>query len=289
MKTNLKFCPPPVVKMLSMLIMALIMVCMPNIAFADKWEQKADMPTGRVGLSVAEANRKIYAIGGLTPSGVSSIVEEYDPLLDKWTKKADMPATLFYHASTTANGKIYVIGGFPNVSTVFEYDPLSDTWKTKSPMPSPKCCFTAYNIGGKIFALGGYSDGNNLTASLSVCTYDPELDQWAKLDDIPDAFSMVESTSACVGDKIYFFGGFTKNLREHTRVFVFDVQNLKWKMLDAKTIRRSFGVAGNINDKIYVIAGEDPFQAWKGLSNVEEYDIATDTIINKTEIPHRRG
>jgi len=54
-------------------------------------------------------------------------------------------------------------------------------------------------------------------------------------------------------------------------------------------MRRDFAVAGNINDKIYIIGGEDPFQAWKGFSDVEEYGIATDTITKKTDMPNRRG
>jgi len=45
----------------------------------DKWEKGLDMPTARAWLSSSVANEKIYVIGGRTPHGVLSVVEEYMP------------------------------------------------------------------------------------------------------------------------------------------------------------------------------------------------------------------
>jgi N-acetylneuraminic acid mutarotase len=259
------------------------------LALGDEWVKKADMPTARVGLSVCEVNGKIYAIGGLTPNGDSSAIEEYDPILDKWTKKANMPTPRFYCASAAINGKIYVMGGWTGLSTVEEYDPLSDSWKTKSPMPSTKICFPAHAINGTIYVLGGYANAQ-LAPSLSVYTYNPELDQWSKLDDIPQGYAMAESTSTSVEDNIYFFGGCNPtNIIPYDKVFVFNTQTLKWKMLEAQPVRRNLAVAENINDKIYLIGGEDPLQGWRGLSDVEEYNINTDIITKKLDMPDRRG
>jgi hypothetical protein len=54
-------------------------------------------------------------------------------------------------------------------------------------------------------------------------------------------------------------------------------------------VPRILGTAGIINDKVYFIGGVNNFQICVGMSNVEEYDIKTDTISNKPEMPNRRG
>ncbi|HGJ64113.1 TPA: sigma-70 family RNA polymerase sigma factor, partial [bacterium] len=120
------------------------------------WEKRADMPTGRIVLSVAEVNGKIYAIGGL----VSSENEEYDPQLDKWTKKTKMPTARFGHSTTAINGKIYAIGGSNAgnqgiLSVVEEYDPKADSWQRKKDMPDVKYYHSAVAINNKIYIFGG--------------------------------------------------------------------------------------------------------------------------------------
>jgi RNA polymerase sigma factor (sigma-70 family) len=254
------------------------------------WAKKADMPTARVCFSVTEVNGKIYVISGLSQNGASSTVEEYDPLLDKWTIKANIPTPRLLFCSVAANGKIYAMGGDPNLSTVEEYDPLTNTWKIKSPMPSGKSSPSAFTINGKIYVLGGYADSRQLTASLSFYSYDPEIDQWLQLNDIPPAFAMAESTQVVYKDDIYFLGGVNPaNWQAIEKIIVYNTKSDTWKMMKSSIVTRNFGVAGIINDKIYFIGGEDWRQAWKGLSDVEEYDIATDTISKKLEMPNRRG
>lgn len=87
----------------------------------NKWTKKADMPTGRAGLSTSVVNGFIYALGGQIASGEKvyltekpislSIVEKYDPITDKWTKISDMPTARYAISTAEVNGKIYVLGG----------------------------------------------------------------------------------------------------------------------------------------------------------------------------------
>jgi hypothetical protein len=67
-----------------------------NVA-EDSWVSKAPSHQARGGLGVAAVNEKIYAIGGMTASGIWPVRggligtnEEYDPVADKWTYKASM-------------------------------------------------------------------------------------------------------------------------------------------------------------------------------------------------------
>ncbi len=87
----------------------------------DKWTKKANMPTGRAGLSTSVVNGFIYAMGGQIPSGEKvflterpislSVIEKYDPKTDKWTKISDMPTARYAITTAEVNGKIYVLGG----------------------------------------------------------------------------------------------------------------------------------------------------------------------------------
>ena len=87
----------------------------------NKWIRKADMPTGRAGLSTSVINGIVYAIGGQTASGEKfflterpislSTVEKYDPKIDRWTKASKMPTARYAIATEAINGKIYVFGG----------------------------------------------------------------------------------------------------------------------------------------------------------------------------------
>lgn len=87
----------------------------------NKWTKKADMLTGRAGLSASTVNGFIYVIGGQTASGEKvflnerpvslSIVEKYDPVMDNWIKISDMPTARYAITTAEVNGKIYVLGG----------------------------------------------------------------------------------------------------------------------------------------------------------------------------------
>ncbi|MEK7396678.1 MAG: kelch repeat-containing protein [Candidatus Poribacteria bacterium] len=87
----------------------------------DKWTKKADMPTGRAGLSTCVIDGIIYAMGGQIASGekvilterpvILPVMEKYDPATDIWTKMADMPTARYAISTEVVNGKIYVFGG----------------------------------------------------------------------------------------------------------------------------------------------------------------------------------
>merc|ERR1712039_21005 len=72
------------------------------------WEQVADMPTARCGISAAVANCFIYVIGGNGDGFISvaddsklDIVERYDPQTDAWERVATMPTARSHLAAVT--------------------------------------------------------------------------------------------------------------------------------------------------------------------------------------------
>jgi N-acetylneuraminic acid mutarotase len=80
----------------------------------NRLDTAASLNTGRWYFGAAEANGKIYAIGGLysfeTDSSLAS-VEEYDPAQNAWIIKAALLTARFGCAAVSWQGKIYVVGG----------------------------------------------------------------------------------------------------------------------------------------------------------------------------------
>jgi RNA polymerase sigma factor (sigma-70 family) len=242
-----------------------------------KWENKADMPTGRALCSSCVLNGKVYVIGGINNSRYIATAEEYDPKLDKWTTKADMPTPRCNTATVEVSGKIYVIGGWNEsrgLSVIEEYDPINNIWEKKTPMPSAKTNASATYINGKIYVLGGNSI-EGVTDSLSFFIYDPAIDQWEKLDDVPDIYSATGSSIFVADSKIYLLGGSNHKLMEYQKnVIIYDIQTKKWNKGSELPIKR-IGMAGGMIDRnIFLIGGH----ALNGdLPQIEVYNIDTDS------------
>ncbi|HGJ64255.1 TPA: hypothetical protein ENS27_02570, partial [bacterium] len=107
MKANLKFCPP-IVKMLSMLIITLIVACMADISLAGEWTKKANMLRANCQFSACAFNNEIYIFGG--SEGGRTTCEKYNPANDTWEKRANMPHSRQAPMTAVVNGKIYVFG-----------------------------------------------------------------------------------------------------------------------------------------------------------------------------------
>lgn len=130
----------------------------------DRWEPKASLSQGNLGVAAATVNSKIYAMGwGVADNGVRprSDVYEYDPTLDKWTKKADMPTTRYAISATAVNWKIYAVGGASSfnpyriVPTVEIYDPNTDMWEKGINLPNARAYHVSAIVDGRIYIIGG--------------------------------------------------------------------------------------------------------------------------------------
>ena len=172
----------------------------------DTWEQKANMPTARAGVSVSVVDGKIYAIGGSQtktiqiPRGFSSeseevaTVEMYDPVTDTWTQKADMP-TPRKTITCVVDGKIYAVGGWlntneqPQLETVVVYDPATDTWTKAQSMNCARCSAAISVVNGEIYVIGGLGEfqiEDQLDTYLSnVEVFNPKTNQWQEKTDMP--------------------------------------------------------------------------------------------------------
>jgi N-acetylneuraminic acid mutarotase len=269
MKANIRFLyPPPVVKMLSMLIMALVLMGVSSLSFADKWEQKADMLAPNCQFAACEFNNEIYIFGG---AAGQTRVEKYNPVSNTWEKRADMPHSRLAGMAAEVNGKIYVFGNCQNETPVDVYDPVSNTWETKSDMPNSFRGLAGIAVlNDKVYIIGGFSNTNQTTYP-DIDVYDTKTDTWEKKKPSPIPR---DSFGACaVNGKIYIISGYTPNGDVSTVWEYEPIQETWTKKTDIPTIRDAFTV-NVIAGKIYCIGGFNFNINQTALSTFDVYDQA---------------
>lgn len=84
---------------------------------AGAWATLAPMTDARQDFACAVLNGQIYAIGGLSPGGIVTTTEVYDPFTNTWSVTASLPTPRFHLAAAVLNGTIYTIGGDSIVSS----------------------------------------------------------------------------------------------------------------------------------------------------------------------------
>lgn len=173
---------------------------------APRWQARASLTLPRAGLALAVYENRLYALGGEAASGVTGMVERYDPQADAWEARQSKPLPVADITAGVIGGKIYIPGGRladgSSSDTLEIYDPARDSWSRGARLPGPRCAYALAVFEGKLYLFGGW-DGKGDTAS--TFRYDPELDEWEILEPMPTARSFA---GAAVADgKLYVLGG----------------------------------------------------------------------------------
>jgi N-acetylneuraminic acid mutarotase len=127
---------------------------------ADRWEQRAPMPTGRDHIGALAVGNLIYVVGGRVNSfhTNSNLHHIYDPAQDKWEARNPLPTARSGHGAVYYRDKIFVMGG-EGTNRVFgqneAYDPQTDKWEHYTPMLTPRHGLGAVAIGDAIYVAGG--------------------------------------------------------------------------------------------------------------------------------------
>jgi len=186
-----------------MLIIALFIVCLSDMAFAGEWTKKAEMleESGNAQFSATVFNNEIYIFGG--SNGGHSLCQKYTPHTDTWTKLANMPHSRQAPMTAAVNGKIYVFGNMQAKTPTGIYDPITDTWETKSDMPNCRSLAGTIILGDKVYIMGGYFIGGNIIYS-DIDVYDTKTDTWEKKKPMP--WTRVSFGACMINGKIYVIG-----------------------------------------------------------------------------------
>ncbi|MCX5786275.1 MAG: fibronectin type III domain-containing protein [Elusimicrobia bacterium] len=245
----------------------------------NKWTTKAVLPTGRSDLAGAAIGGKVYAIGGVSGSFLTTN-EAYDPVTATWGTKAPMMMVRGTFPGVVAGGKIYAIGGYNSTGQQNqneEYDPVADTWTIKPVMPTARAAQGIAAVGGKIYVVGG-DTGTTWTNANEE--YNPVTNTWTTgIAVMPTARKYLVAES--YGGKIYAIGGM--NAGNLTTNEAYDPVANTWTPKAAIPMAPGRQpAAAVIGGKIYVTGGSNT------LTYNQVYDLLADTWTIKAAIPTGR-
>jgi hypothetical protein len=176
-----------------------------------QWGMRASLLEPLSELALAEANGKLYLMGGYPQSRVTArTVQVYDIATNSWSFGPQLPLPNNHGMAASVNGKIYLIGGQTQaddppgtnsyVNTVYELDPVVGVWVTKAPMPTARSSGVAVALNGKIYVAGG-----RLPRGADFAVYDPAANTWEVLPNLPTQRN--HFTGAAIDGYIHYAGG----------------------------------------------------------------------------------
>lgn len=177
------------------------------VPISSRWEPQPDLPTPRTGMAVTTYENKIYAIGGDSLSGVTNVVEAYDPGTKLWSTLLEKPTAVAFASAEVIGGDIFVPGGITSdgkPTDVLEvFTPAAGLWQVRSPLPQALSSYSMVAFEGRLYLFGGWTGEKAVD---DVYEYDPQLDKWNIKTPLPTARR--SSGAAVIGNLIYVVGGF---------------------------------------------------------------------------------
>ena len=174
-----------------------------------EWGLRAPLIENNSEFALAEANGKLYVLGGYPPSRQTArTVQIYDIASDKWQLGPQLPQPNNHGMAAAVNGKIYLIGGQTTddqqgasaVDMVYELDPAKGEWVEKARMPTARSGGVAVVHDGRIYVAGGRVPRGN-----DFAVYDPAADRWEVLPNLPSQRNHI--TGAAINGRIHIVGG----------------------------------------------------------------------------------
>ena len=229
----------------------LIFILFPAVLFAQ-WEYVEPMPTAREGLTVAELDGRIYAIGGRDDwffTGLD-VVEIYDPVTNSWTAGPAIRYPRIYASAAVHNGKIFLFGGrngFVLVNEIEMFDPAEGHWEEIGYMFSREG-LSATTYGDSIIVLGGKTSFVNYSPFANI--YDPVNIVWG--DSLPNYPILRAGHGAvAVGDSLYIMGGVGYGMLSNVSVY----DGHEWQEGPELPLEIGNTGAAVLNGDIYLVGG----------------------------------
>lgn len=178
----------------------------PERVATQRWSAGAPLPQQRSRLALASDGKRLYAIGGETPGGVTGDLTVFDPNTNGWLPLAAKPTPVANIGGGFLGGRIYVPGGSTldgGVSDVLEiYDPATDRWETGPALPRPLTGYASVAWNGKLYLFGGWSE-QSLRAETLI--FDPSSQAWSEGPPLPAPRAF--SGATVLMDVFYVVGG----------------------------------------------------------------------------------
>jgi N-acetylneuraminic acid mutarotase len=192
--------------------------------------------------------------------------------------------------------KSWLLTGFIIVLLMFSSISFAkvDEWIKKADMSTARGYLSTSEVNGKIYAIGGmnYVNGGVCTTLQAVEAYDPALDKWTVMTNMPT--SRCYMIACTVNGKIYAIGGMTSVAASCSNVEEYDPTSNRWTKKNGMPIARFCLAGAVVKGRIYAIGGATDMvlQGNNGVEictlAVEEYDPVSDKWIEKADMPTAR-
>ncbi len=202
-------------------------------------------------------------------------------------------------AGAALDDKLYLVGG-RGMKPVEEYNPATNSWKVMASTPLEMHHFQAVTYNDKIYVIGAFTGGYpHETGVPNVYIYDPEINEWEKSHEIPEARRRGATGVVLHNDKFYIMGGAADGHWGDNRNYMdeYDPKTGKWRELpDMPRVRDHFS-AVVVDGKIYASGGRKSFAA-EGYGfeltygEVDVYDFETnswETLPESMNLPTQRA
>lgn len=262
-----------------------------------QWLQRANFPgASRSRAAAFTIGDKIYVMGGYSASTGATMKDfwSYDIPTNTWLHKANFPGPERYGAATfVVNGKGYISTGANDngyLDDNWQYDPVTDNWIQKTGLPAGQAQHEnqrreafAFAIGNKGYLGGGdgWVFGPNSTtnyAFFDLWEYNPGIDAWAHISDLPDFLGRDMSIGVAFNGKAYVGLGCNVDQTSGWQSFwEYDpVANTWTAKADFPTIYDTDAGAFVLDSEIYVVGGVK-FNAVALTAQVHKYNVSSDT------------
>ncbi|MER5916010.1 carboxypeptidase regulatory-like domain-containing protein [Streptomyces sp. NPDC001982] len=202
------------------------------------WTQLASAQDRRNAAAHGFINGKFYVAGGGDGSSTTDApdpkTEIYDPATNTWTTGAPEPRPHAGAGTATLDGKLYTIGGcgywICNTTDADVYDPATDKWSPIASYPEKVAWESCAGIDGNLYCAGGVaSPGGDVGQAIKhAYVYDPDVNSWSRLPDMPLPLWGSSYTSA--NGLLVISSGVTGTLVTN-QGFAFDPQTSTWSTL----------------------------------------------------------
>ncbi len=186
----------------------------------DQWSEVAQMPMALTHMNVVVDGQYMWFAGGFigdNPGPATNHVWKFDTKTCTWEESIPLPENRAGGALQICNDELHYYGGFdgdryPRDITCDDHWSLNlkqpQKWIKRAPMPESKGHHSSVVFGNRLYAVGGQIRHDTNPQDLaSVYAYDPQLDQWEVLPELPEPRSHAESSTFIYNDKLIIIGG----------------------------------------------------------------------------------
>ena len=199
-------------------------------------QQRLPLPAGLRCLSAAVLDDRLYIIGGryrneeagrnvISDAMYCLVDHPTDPSAATWTlQPGKLNTPRCYHASISFEGRMWVAGGEGNdvnmLSSVEVYNAVSKKWEVVQSMTKRRYNFNLLVVRSELYAVGG-------DAIISIEKLDKVSGGW-RVVTVLEGECRYACGAACMGSKIYVFGGGGLIDNHRSTWNFFDVETEQW-------------------------------------------------------------